>query len=1197
MSFSSGLCRAQRLLFIMEAGQENGSNVTLKRPLSDTEDNNVPAADVKDGLKRRRLEAAGQENRSPEPSSSGRLAEFQAKPDTPVIPSVRSRVQLLAQRKDGFFAQRSFSHPGNEGPSVSSKGVGEHLLGEEEFHQRLERFKAPASQADTTQTPSPASSCLRPRSGFVSGIQQKLQCTTTPSSKQASIIRQERELELNQLPFQPISKNAWLKRCSSDSSITQGGPPAGCSSPSSWVPVSKRTFCWPPIQPWDVPGDVEMKDGSFTEMLTSVATTPSENMAGEGAVADAPAAFKELKLSSEEEKESVPHGEEAGNENELKPATVNAEEQPRSQHPESQTVLKFSFSDEHSLSDLHTADKHSFLQSTLLDESNTKETSEVSRVTEVERSEVFPFDEDETMEGSTCGEEIEPSTDEELREWRYPQGNVSADEEERVFSEENEEEMEAAREGKEKESSLRNKSEPADDRSAPDLDVSEKSAGFSEQQEDEKLRAEEKRSDGENRVDDSLIRKSALKVKTLREKPSETNFENETQPGGRDECQGSSEIQMSDSHQGERAVLGGLKAESSKKVTFILEPELINGSALSEGDASEESRADTSLSDSGSGSHDDTNSTETIEKMFEEVLEYAGSAEEEGRVEEDGEDHDSGIGSCSVGKTGEKIERQEEPRGEERDENEELLTFPQSGILSPLSKSFEAVVTPLRLAAAQESHPPPLPLSPEESSTPPQSAPLYSIDAYRTQRQRKLPAIQSVTPVVQRRTPETPKPKESNTKEKITALNEEAGKLQLVINQTLQALSCCTDVEHGRGSLEEAEAEKLLLVSCEKRSALLAEVSRLREERSLQTDEAPKEDTDYVSQHACRGTVNITSIQLPLKVEFVCSSNSRPGRPSHYFFVLIRYGPCNVIATPLATAADAQNGDTISFPTAVTLKDIRSSFEIDVEVYSLCTSSGSSSTSDRTSTKSRVTPRKFLNTLTKSSNIFTSPAALNTRRSSNFSLVGSHKITLASLGCRKFPLDKMKLDGKIRKLLGDEFQEKVPFLSPLEGHIYLKLDSEGHSDVQHQGFLTMFELISGFGVWNRRYFVLEECNLSYWSNPNDRETKEAEGSISLSRSPSQCVRPVKRDSCARPFTFELVNASQQEDQNQEALSKCWFSADTKQERLDWMEKLNQALLDFHTWNRPPAENQASNMSNTSHLSNTSHSGTLTESIL
>lgn len=35
----------------------------------------------------------------------------------------------------------------------------------------------------------------------------------------------------------------------------------------------------------------------------------------------------------------------------------------------------------------------------------------------------------------------------------------------------------------------------------------------------------------------------------------------------------------------------------------------------------------------------------------------------------------------------------------------------------------------------------------------------------------------------------------------------------------------------------------------------------------------------------------------------------------------------------------------------------------------------------------------------------------------------------------------------------------------------------------------MFELISGYGVWHRRYFVLEECNLYYWNHPNDKETK------------------------------------------------------------------------------------------------------------
>lgn len=60
-------------------------------------------SEMKDCLKRRRLEAGGQENCSPRPSTSGRLAELMAKPDTPIIPSVRSRVQLLTQRGNGFF--------------------------------------------------------------------------------------------------------------------------------------------------------------------------------------------------------------------------------------------------------------------------------------------------------------------------------------------------------------------------------------------------------------------------------------------------------------------------------------------------------------------------------------------------------------------------------------------------------------------------------------------------------------------------------------------------------------------------------------------------------------------------------------------------------------------------------------------------------------------------------------------------------------------------------------------------------------------------------------------------------------------------------------------------------------------------------------------------------------------------------------
>ncbi|XP_030282942.1 anillin, actin binding protein 2 isoform X5 [Sparus aurata] len=1292
----------------MEAGEENGGNSHLKRqraPLSDSEDNVLSPSEVNDGQKRRRLEASGQENRSPKPSSSGRIAELETKPDTPMVPSVRSRVQELTQRRGGAAlpAQRCLSDPGAHSLSVNiqERGFREHLLSEGEFNQRMERFKVPVFQASPAPTESPADPCPRTCSNFVSGIQQKLQDTTTPSSEQASRMRDQRNQELSRL--RPISENAWLKRSSSDPSLTQQGrTPPGPSAPD-WVPMSRRAAHWPPIQPWDqADGDAEMKDGSFTEALTSGterhssdstgkrAPCDSETPTGSGEVKD----YNEGQLVVERKGQSTLQCGEVGEKTEHKASIENEKDQLRSQQLQSPIVLRLSlskdqsfsrasFSEDLGVSELPTGDDQSLLGA-------------VSKPTEQGASEMFSFEEvEEIGDYQHSEDEIEPSTDEELKFWRYPQDNVCMEEEskmgeqeEYMRAKEEEGQLESSRVENEKGGCVAHDGKDSDIRDSECYlaNVSAEIAGSFETQEDEKPIPEEDELRQDSCLDDSVkdqltsnkdqgniqscyegalrgdthifsikqdqqdtepgnhrddvcqqskaVQTVSIKeedmdpesdgsgpngiVKETRASPLanvaqalnddytklETNMKDvaklkvetlakSTEGDGSDGDQCLTEVEVSDhlletkemeqvSVGRSQGVVGRLTenthesegGESSKKVTFILEPELINDSTLSETNTSMESRADTSVSVELS-SHDETNTAEVIDQMFEEVLEYAGRMQGEGVEDEDTEDHDSGIGVCPGDKDKMDMESEKEKSEEEHESNgDELLTFPPSGILSPLSKSVEAVVTPLRLAVSQESNPPSLLLTPGETSTPPaESAPLYSIDAYRTQRQIKPSTIQSVTPGVQRRAPVKSQPQPSvNTKEKITALNEEAGKLQTIINQTLQALSCCTDEEHGRGSLEEAEAEKLLLVSCEKRSALLAEVARLREERNSESGEAAGEDEDIVSQQPCRGTVTITNIQLPLKVEFVCSSHNRSGRPSHYFFILIRYGPCNIVATPLATAADAQNGDTISFPTSVTLKDIRSSFEIDVEVYSLSHTSGSNCSTDRTTTKSRVTPRKLLNTITRSSNSLTSaPPAVNTRRSSNFCLVGSHKITLASLGHSKFPLDK------------------VPFLSPLEGNIYLRLNSESHSNVQHQGFLTMFELISGYGVWHRRYFVLEECNMYYWNHPNDKETKEAEGSISLSNSLSQSVRPVKRDSCARPFTFELVSSitQQQKDDSQEALSKCWFAADTKQERLDWMEKLNQVLLDFHTWNRTSKSEQL----------DTSSSGNLRESIL
>ncbi|XP_071059528.1 anillin, actin binding protein 2 isoform X3 [Pseudochaenichthys georgianus] len=1224
----------------MEAGEENVGNVMKRQrtPLSDSEDNVLLAPECNDGQKRRRLEASGQENCSPKPSS-GRKAELEAKPDTPMVSSVRSRVQQLTQRREGGapLAQRCLSDPGVDSPLLilQEKGFKEHLLREGEFNQRLERFKVPVFQTAPPTTASSANISPRTPSKFVSAIQQKLQGSAAPSSMQASRIRQQRERELNQLPFQPISENAWLKRSSSDPSLSQQGwTPPGPSS-SVWVPRSTRRVCWPPMQPWDMDDDdAVMKDGSFTEASTSGA--------GLKAPRDCEGSLElgnsiEGQMHMEWMEQNADDG-------------VREEKEQKSSAAQTGTVLNLSFSEDQSFSkaplgeeriELPSGKEQGLLESTHSEESNMKEPVEDSIVITQGRSGSF-----EEIDSSYSEEGIEPSTDEELRSWSYPQEKVcneeesirAAEQEKCVCVKEQESHCESPIMEKEKMDSVADQSELSDIQHGECylVDVSAEMPGSSKTKEDEKPRPEEdeeqgnmescegavaedihifttkqnQQDTGESTSTDDICQKSK-EIRAANVKEEDLDVDSYKRVPTSAFAQGLSEVQVSDHllETGQGVVDGPSeqthKAEggdNSKKVTFILEPELIHDSTVSEENTSMESRAEAG-SDAELSSHDETNTAEIIDQMFDEVLEYAGRMEEQ-RRDEDTED--SGIGICSGDKEKIDMESEKEKSEEERESKEkhcdeskklesnkdELLTFPSSGILSPLSKSLEAVVTPLRLEASQDSILPSLLLTPEETTTPvSESAPLYSIDAYRTQRQNKAPSIQSVTPGVQRRAPEKSRPQPSvNTREKITTLNEEAGKLQNVISQTLQALSCCTDEEHGRGSLEEAEAEKLLLVSCEKRSALLAEVARLREERGSESGE----EGDYVPQQPCRGTVSITNIQLPLKVEFVCSSHNRTGRPSHFFFVLIRYGPCNIDATPLATAADAKNGDTISFPTSVILKDIRSSFEIDVEVYSLSHTSGGNSSMDRASAKSRVTPRKLLNTLKRSSHShsLTSAAlpALNPRRSSNFCLVGSHKIDLASLGHGKFPLDKMKLEGKIRRLLGNEFQEKVPFLSPLEGNIYLQLNSEGHSSVQHQGFLTMFEMISGYGVWHRRYFVLMGCTMSYWNHPNDRESKDAEGSISLSSTSSQCVRPVKRDSCARPFTFELVSSvPQQQDAGQDTFAKRWFSADSKEERLDWMEQLNQALLDFHTWNRTP-ENQRQQ-------SNTCSSGNLRESIL
>ncbi|XP_013924043.1 PREDICTED: actin-binding protein anillin [Thamnophis sirtalis] len=439
---------------------------------------------------------------------------------------------------------------------------------------------------------------------------------------------------------------------------------------------------------------------------------------------------------------------------------------------------------------------------------------------------------------------------------------------------------------------------------------------------------------------------------------------------------------------------------------------------------------------------------------------------------------------------------------------------------------------------------------------------LYSIDAYRSQRLKETdrPSIKQV--IVRKEDVSSRIEKRNdqiNIKQKLQELNNEINMQQTVIHQTSQALNCCIDEDHGRGSQEEAEAERLLLIATEKRAALLEELNKLKN-KGLQSKKMKTESTiSRVSPS--KGSVIMSEMRLPLKADFICNIQ-KADTANYYYIIMLKSGAENMVATPLASTANSLYGDSLSFSTTFTLQNVSSDFEINIEVYNLVQKKELGVDKKKKSTKSKaITPKRLLTSITTKPNLLasamTSPGGPNSVRTSNFVLVASHTILLSSVGSTKFLLDK------------------VPFLSPLEGHIHLKIKCQIDSGVEERGFLTMFEDVSGFGAWHRRWCALSGNCISYWTYPDDEKRKHPLGSINLANCTSRQIEPVNREFCARPNTFELITVRpQREDDKETLVSQCrdtlcvtknWLSADTKDERNLWMQKLNQVLIDLRMW--------------------------------
>jgi len=102
---------------------------------------------------------------------------------------------------------------------------------------------------------------------------------------------------------------------------------------------------------------------------------------------------------------------------------------------------------------------------------------------------------------------------------------------------------------------------------------------------------------------------------------------------------------------------------------------------------------------------------------------------------------------------------------------------------------------------------------------------------------------------------------------------------------------------------------------------------------------------------------------------------------------------------------------------------------------------------------------------------FQSPAGPDAVRTPAFKLIGSLSVDITTLQRRQWIV------------------KRTSALTPLEGDATFKIQCSAEGGVEHSGFLTFFEDVSGLGAWHRRWCKLTATKLSYWLYPEDEQTK------------------------------------------------------------------------------------------------------------
>lgn len=272
----------------------------------------------------------------------------------------------------------------------------------------------------------------------------------------------------------------------------------------------------------------------------------------------------------------------------------------------------------------------------------------------------------------------------------------------------------------------------------------------------------------------------------------------------------------------------------------------------------------------------------------------------------------------------------------------------------------------------------------------------------------------------------------------------------------------------------------------------------------MRPSDAPKE----------RGRLTVKDITLPLKPDYVAKlSNDKIS--GHHLVCLLKYNE-QVLATKTIPTLNGLHS--VKFPDILKMDNVYADFKVTLEIYGMTAQRESLPHDVKYHIKTKKGGIKTPKGKKAESRLIMppiqSPAGPNVVRSPSFVHYGFVIFSLRETQRTSWTLNQ------------------VSNVSPLVGNVYMKVNCALSVNIDYRGFLTMFEDISGFGAWHRRWCRLHGTVLSYWKYPDD-ERKPPIGTLDLSTCEQHKISIAPRDICARMNTMllELKRPRQENDQD------------------------------------------------------------------